>query len=106
MIVRAFLVVFLLAGLAGCKHLLKVPDVGGNIRIGHETKPTGPIITSETQSGAACGPNLPACPGTTGCFVVKDKPVCTTEDAACAAAGCGSKPCQIQESYPMRAVCR
>jgi hypothetical protein len=63
-----------------------------DVRIGHESKPTGPVVTPESMSGAACGPDLPPCPGTTACFVVGGKAICTTEDAACKAAGEGRLP--------------
>jgi len=102
--VAAVLLVFA-QGLGACKRAL-IPDVPGmDVRIGHESKPTGPVVTPESISGGACGPNLPPCPGTTVCFVVHGKPICTTEDAACKAAGCEGRPCQILESFPMRAVC-
>lgn len=104
----SFAILLLLAapGLAGCKRAL-LPDVPGmNVRIGQDSKPTGPIVTPESLSGAACGPDLPPCPGTTACFEVGGKPTCTTEDAACEAAGCQGRPCQVLESFPMRALCR
>jgi hypothetical protein len=89
---------------AGCRQAF-APNIPG-VRIGHESTPTGPVITAESLSGAPCGPNLPPCPGPTACFVVHGKPTCTTEDAACEAAGCKGRPCQILESFPMRAECR
>ena len=98
------LALLLAAGaVGGCRRVL-APNIPG-VRIGHESKPTGPIVTAESLSGAPCGPNLPPCPGTTACFVVNGKPICTTEDAACEAAGCKGRPCQILESFPMRAEC-
>ena len=104
---RAAIVLLLAAqALAGCKQAL-LPDVPGmDVRIGHESKPTGPVITPESVSGGACGPNLAPCPATTACFQIGDRAVCTTEDAACEAAGCRGRPCEILESFPMRAVCR
>jgi hypothetical protein len=100
------LVMILLAVIAAtaCRHKLGIP--GGEIRIGRETHPTGPIITPESQSGAPCGPGLSPCPGTTQCFAVGVKASCMTEDAACAAARCGIRPCQVIESFPMKAICR
>lgn len=104
---RAVLSALLAAALAfptaGCKHLIRLP--GGDIRIGQDTEPVGPIVTAEDRSGAACGPDLPACPGGTACFSSKDGAKCMTEDAACAAAGCAERPCEITESFPMRAIC-
>ncbi|MDP3938414.1 MAG: hypothetical protein Q8R92_09780 [Deltaproteobacteria bacterium] len=88
----------------GCKHLIRVPG-GGDLRIGQESKPVGPIITDETRSGAACGPGLAACPGGTACFAKEGEATCVTEEAACKAAGCGSRPCEIAESFPMKAIC-
>lgn len=101
-----FLAAILLAPLAhaGCRHTIQIP--GGDIRIGHETHPTGPLITRESQSGAPCGPGLPSCPGTIQCFAEGGKATCMTEDAACTAAACGQRPCEILESFPLRAVCR
>jgi len=87
----------------GCKHLIRVP--GGDIRIGHETQPVAPVITDADRSGAPCGPGLPACPGSTACFATNGEGVCTTEEAACRAAGCADRPCEIAESFPMRAIC-
>ena len=101
-----FMVVTLIVGLAvapACRHLIRVP--GGDIRIGQESEPTGPIITDEARSGALCGPGLESCLGGTKCFKANGKAVCMTEDAACEAADCGGSLCQILESFPMQAVC-
>ncbi len=89
--------------LGGCRHVLRTP--GGDIRIGDDPDPVAPLVTPESQSGGACGPGLPPCPGGTQCFATGDAPTCLTEEAACAEAGCGDKLCQIAESFPLQALC-
>ena len=103
----------LLAGLAvavtlagappACKHLVRLP--GGDIRIGEESEPVGPIITDETRSGVSCGPALPPCQGGTRCFAKSGEALCMTEEAACEAAACSGGLCEILDSFPLQAVC-
>ncbi|MFQ5457662.1 MAG: hypothetical protein ACE5FC_04305 [Myxococcota bacterium] len=96
--------VTILAGSPACRHFIKIPG-GGDIRIGHESEPVGPIVNDETRSGASCGPERPPCRGGTRCFGNNGKAACMTEEAACEAAGCGGKLCEILESFPLKAVC-
>lgn len=89
--------------LGGCRHVLR--PRWGDIRIWADPEPVAPLVTPESQSGGACGPGLPPCPGGTRCFATGDAPTCLTEEAACAEAGCADTLCQIVESFPLKALC-
>jgi hypothetical protein len=99
----AFMLFFCALVLSGCKHVMHLP--GGDIRLFEETEPVAPMITPESRSGGACGPDLAPCPGGTQCFTIGEKSTCLTEKGACEAAGCGDRLCQIVETFPLGAVC-